>query len=95
LLDQGGTNTPFWRHVVDYCIAGNLQAVLDEYAHALMEWEGVAYRPRREAARTVALRMKQVLQLRTANVRLDDIRVDGSGVTDPTSISAQAGLVST
>jgi hypothetical protein len=80
LLDRSGNATPFWRQVVDYCIAGNLQAVMDEYAHALMEWEGVAYKPWPEAARTVALRMKQVLQLRTANVRLDDIRVEGDTV---------------
>ena len=81
LLEQNEANdTPFWRQVLDYCLAGNLQAVLDEYAHALMEWEGVAYKPPREAARAVAIRMKQVLQLRTANVRLDDVRVEGSTV---------------
>lgn len=34
LLDRGDDNT-YWRVVLDYCAAGNLQAVLDEYLHHL------------------------------------------------------------
>ena len=30
----------YWRRVVDQCVDGNLQAVLDEYAHVLVEWLG-------------------------------------------------------
>jgi Helicase conserved C-terminal domain len=30
----------YWRAALDYCAAGNLQAVLDEYVHALSEWVG-------------------------------------------------------
>ncbi len=30
----------FWRAVLDYCLAGNLQAVLDEYVHVLRDWVG-------------------------------------------------------
>jgi len=28
----------FWKAALDYCVAGNLQAVLDEYGHALTDW---------------------------------------------------------
>lgn len=35
LLDRGGDDNTYWRVVLDYCAAGNLQAVLDEYLHHL------------------------------------------------------------
>jgi hypothetical protein len=31
----------YWRRVVTHSLAGNLQAVLDEYAHVLVEWLGL------------------------------------------------------
>ncbi|HEX8689058.1 MAG TPA: helicase-related protein, partial [Solirubrobacterales bacterium] len=31
-----------WRAALNYCVNGNLQAVLDEYVHALSEWTGGA-----------------------------------------------------
>lgn len=30
----------YWLRVLEYCLDGNLQAVLDEYAHVLPEWMG-------------------------------------------------------
>ncbi|MDK3256601.1 helicase-related protein [Blastococcus capsensis] len=35
LLDRGEDDNTYWRVVLDYCAAGNLQAVLDEYLHHL------------------------------------------------------------
>ncbi|MGY1709112.1 helicase-related protein [Geodermatophilus sp. SYSU D00758] len=35
LLDRSGDDDTYWRVVLDYCAAGNLQAVLDEYLHHL------------------------------------------------------------
>ena len=32
-----GTNRPYWRQVLAYCAAGNLEAVLDEYLHHLVQ----------------------------------------------------------
>ena len=34
----------YWKAVLDYCVAGCLQSVLDEYAHVLVEWLGVVDR---------------------------------------------------
>ena len=34
-------HTPYWRQILDYCAAGNLQAVLDEYVHTLRDLEGL------------------------------------------------------
>ena len=39
--ERPGDETPYWRQVVDYCAAGNLQAMLDEYIHTLRDLEGL------------------------------------------------------
>ena len=35
-----GAGLPYWRLVLDYCVDGCLQSVLDEYAHVLVEHTG-------------------------------------------------------
>ena len=40
----------YWKAVLDYCVAGCLQAVLDEYAHVLVEWLGLVDREPAEVA---------------------------------------------
>jgi hypothetical protein len=68
---------PYWLRVVEYCADGCLQSVLDEYAHVLLEVEGVAHRPAVEAAQVVATRLREVLQLRTATLAVDVIEAAG------------------
>jgi hypothetical protein len=46
-------NIPYWRHVIQYCIEGNLQAVLDEAWHLV--WEQHAW-AENEAAEAIAAR---------------------------------------
>ena len=72
---------PYWLRVAEYCGAGGLQAVLDEYAHVLLEHEGVAHKSANEATRTIATVIADALQLRTANVGLDEIVVNADGVS--------------
>jgi hypothetical protein len=38
LSDTRFANDVMWKAALDYCVAGNLQAVLDEYVHALTDW---------------------------------------------------------
>ena len=39
-LIRGRNNAePYWRRMLEYCVDGNLQSVLDEYAHMLRESE--------------------------------------------------------
>jgi hypothetical protein len=61
---RGKKDEPYWRRVLDYCLAGNLQSVLDEYAHVLVEWLGVADRDTDEIVRRVSATMFEVLSLR-------------------------------
>jgi hypothetical protein len=70
---------PYWLRVAEYCAGGGLQAVLDEYAHVLLEHEGVGHKPVTEATRRIAKVIANALQLRTANVGVDEIVLDDGG----------------
>jgi len=57
--------TPYWQRVLEYSFDGCLQAVLDEYAHVLVEWLGISDREDRlEIPERVAATMHDVLALR-------------------------------
>jgi hypothetical protein len=65
--------------VLSYCIDGNLQAVLDEYAHVLKENTGLALRPGTEIATGVSQAMSEALGLRTSTLRVDDLKATPQG----------------
>jgi Helicase conserved C-terminal domain len=74
-LIRGNNRTePYWRRVVEHCVDGNLQAVLDEYAHVLQESLGLQTRPRDEVVAEIAATMVRALSLRTPTLRVDEIR---------------------
>ncbi len=70
---------PYWRRVLAYGIDGNLQAVLDEYAHVLKENVGLAQRPGAEIAIGVAEAMTEALSLRPSSLRVDDLKATPQG----------------
>lgn len=37
ILRSGAQTEPYWKRVLEYCAEGCLQAVMDEYVHALIE----------------------------------------------------------
>lgn len=76
LVRQGGEPEAYWRRVLEYSARGCVQAVLDEYAHALVEWTGAAGKGWPEIAEEVAKAMRAALSLRTATVGADRIRPD-------------------
>ncbi len=65
---------PYWRRVVEHCADGNLQAVLDEYAHVLREALGLQTRPPQKIAEGIATAMVSALSIRTPTLRIDEIR---------------------
>ena len=75
MLRRGRSEHPYWRQVLDYCLEGGLQPVMDEYVHVLQEWEGVAHKPIGQAVRAVGQKAAEALQLRTAAVGVDSIDV--------------------
>ena len=77
-----GTNgaEPYWRRVLEYCAAGCLQSVLDEYVHVLVESEGLIDTSTvKNASVQLADRIASVAGLRAATPGFDWIRVSSGG----------------
>jgi hypothetical protein len=75
---------PYWLRVVEYCGAGCLQAVMDEYVHIMRESMGLHDTSVLDAASDLAEAMSDALSIRTGRVGVDDIRVsagNGGGIT--------------
>lgn len=70
-----------WREVLAYAIDGDLQAVLDEHAHVLLEAEGLQDKPAAEAADGIAAAMIRALGLRASRVNYSSIAVDDGRIT--------------
>jgi hypothetical protein len=76
LLKGNEDDGSYWQKVLHYCADGNLQAVLDEYAHILIESKGQA-RPGMSAAEDLAEAMVEAMTLRAATLRPDELTVSG------------------
>ncbi len=68
----------FWRQVLDYCVSGNLQAVLDEYVHGLVESEALTESEPDHAAATLAGVLREAISFKTSRVEVDEIPFDGT-----------------
>ena len=79
LVRQGDEQEAYWRRVLEYGARGCLQSVLDEYAHALVEWTGAAGKAWPSIAEEVATSMRAALSLRTATVAADRISTNEAG----------------
>ncbi|HUO14240.1 MAG TPA: helicase-related protein [Verrucomicrobiae bacterium] len=64
---------PYWERVLEYAHAGNLQSVLDEYAHLLRESLGVASKAPAEIAEKIGTEIISALTIRAASLRIDDV----------------------
>jgi hypothetical protein len=71
---------PYWRRALEYCVDGNLQAVLDEYVHVLREALGLQARPGEEVATEIAATMMRALSIRTPTLRVDELRTSQRAV---------------
>jgi hypothetical protein len=79
MLRRVNNEEPYWQRVLEYCARGGLQAVLDEYAHVLVEHLGVSGRPIEQIEREIRAAMRDALTLRTATVAADSVEVDEPG----------------
>jgi hypothetical protein len=71
LLRDRKKEVAYWRSVLDYAVSGNLQAVLDEYAHILVESIGLVGRNADEIATEVCKAIAHCLKLRTSTAQAD------------------------
>ncbi|MDN4477305.1 helicase-related protein [Demequina sp. SYSU T00039] len=67
----------YWRDVLHHGIDGCLQAVLDEYAHVLVESEGLQDASSHDRARSIAAVMAEALSIRTATNVVEHVTVEG------------------
>jgi hypothetical protein len=75
LLRASDQDTRYWRRVLDHGLQGNLQAVLDEYAHNLHESLGLTDRSAVEKVEGISEAMAEALSLRTSHVKAEEIKV--------------------
>jgi hypothetical protein len=64
----------YWRVVAQHGADGNLQSVLDEYAHGLRESLGLLSAPAQELVPAVAATMADALSIRATRVEADEIQ---------------------
>ena len=85
--------TPYWQKALQYCLHGNLQAVLDEYVHILHESLGLVGHDVRECTLKISEEISKALSLRTAALRFDDFIVDDKKVQiEKRSLRCRYGL---
>jgi hypothetical protein len=65
---------PYWHKVLDHCLEGGLQAVLDEYVHVLVESLGLTAQTPATVAEKLADEIRGVLTLRTTTAKADIFR---------------------
>lgn len=63
----------YWESVLNYCVDGNLQAVMDEYVHILRESLGVTDKKPSEAIPQIAKEIQSAVSVRTVNLDFDEI----------------------
>lgn len=61
----------YWRACLEYCLDGNLPAVLGEYAHLLREALGLFDRPARETAAEIAAAIRSAAEFHASRLEVD------------------------
>lgn len=72
----------YWRKVLKYGLQGNLQALLDEHIHVLIESLGLVNRSTTERIEEISESLYSVLTLRTSHVRVHQFKVNNHEVVD-------------
>jgi len=80
-LLRRGAEDRYWHRVLTYGADNNLQAVLDEYAHYLVDAEGLSASTPDERAAGVARAMATALSIRPSQIDVDDPQVSGDTIT--------------
>lgn len=71
----------YWQRVLQYGLDGNLQALLDEYAHTLAESLNVRSKDPLEAVAGIAAAMFEAMSIRTVQLRPDELCLNEGCVT--------------
>lgn len=77
----GQDEEAYWRRVAREGLHGNLQAVLDEFAHVLPEWLGMVDSSAHAIANQIGTTIHDAVAIRAVNYSLDDIQVEDGRLT--------------
>ncbi len=69
----------YWRRVLDYCVSGNVQAMMDEFIYLLFECEKF-----RDSAEKLAEHFAAVMNIRTSSIRVDSLKSFLDATDNPT-----------
>lgn len=76
---RGAGEDTYWRLTLQYGVDGNLQSMLDEYVHVLRESLGLQEHSPEEQVAGISECIQSVLSLRTAQIRIDEIKAEEDG----------------
>ncbi|KYM74022.1 helicase-related protein [Pantoea agglomerans] len=80
-LLRGTGDDTYWRLTLRYGIDGNIQAMLDEYVHTLLESMGLQHESAEEQLAAIASRIQAVVSLRTTQLNVDELKTKGGNYT--------------
>ncbi|MGP4076286.1 DEAD/DEAH box helicase [Halobacillus sp. K22] len=69
--NRSGVRVPHWKNVLSYCVDGNIQSMLDEYAHMLVEEAGIKTMETEESTEQLLQLMVGALNTHTASYNVD------------------------
>ena len=76
LLRGDEPDTFYWQLALRHCLEGNIQSLLDEQSHCLIESLGVIDESESERAIAIGASIGSSLSVRTSQLQMDEVRVD-------------------
>jgi len=70
----GSEESRYWETVLDYCVQGNLQSVLDEYVHILRESLGLLDKKHEKIIQDLGGAIADAVSIRTISLAVDEIK---------------------
>lgn len=79
-LLRGGFEETYWRLTLRYCLDGNIQALLDEQMHVLLESKGLMGHSPTEIVKEISENLSNSLSIFAAQIKVDEIQVNRSSI---------------
>lgn len=79
-LLRGSSNKPYWRIILRYSLDGNLQAMLDEQVHVLLEQLGLTKAEECKRVKEVSKCLADSLSIRTGQLNINEFKVKGKKI---------------
>ena len=76
LLRGNQSDTPYWQLALQHCLEGNIQSLLDEQGHCLVESLGVIDESACDRVLAIGEAIGSSLSIRTSQLHLDEVRVN-------------------